>query len=272
MIDRRVRAPPVHSIRQLVRRPSPSTRIAGITNGPIGGQATEPRHQGATRSRHGSDEHEQESTTAAFQQHPDYAIITSFPGLADLSGARVLGEIGNDHTRFTDVRSVKAYAGSAPSHGPSAAASPSPAAPSRTTASTSPDSSGPSPALGEPVSHAATFNAAGHTATCTPPPYDTCSTASSGNSTTDSGPARPTSRSRQSMPTSTPEPGLRLDSWQDRRAISGLAMAPGPVTPPPDRAFDSGTRSCRTRRPQLLDQEPRRTQRGRRLGRVSPGC
>ncbi|WP_433261624.1 IS110 family transposase [Actinosynnema sp. CS-041913] len=55
-----------------------------------------------------------ESTTAAFQQHPDYAIITSFPGLADLSGARVLGEIGDDRTRFTDARSLKAYAGSAP--------------------------------------------------------------------------------------------------------------------------------------------------------------
>ena len=35
-----------------------------------------------------------EATTEAFQQYPDYAVITSFPGLADLSGARVLGEIG----------------------------------------------------------------------------------------------------------------------------------------------------------------------------------
>ncbi|WP_199191473.1 hypothetical protein [Amycolatopsis sp. CA-126428] len=49
-----------------------------------------------------------ESTTTAFQQHPDYAIITSFPGLADLSGARVLGEIGDDRTRFSDARSLKA--------------------------------------------------------------------------------------------------------------------------------------------------------------------
>jgi transposase len=55
-----------------------------------------------------------ESTTAAFRQHPDYAIITSFPGLADLSGARVLGEIGDDRARFADARSLKAYAGSAP--------------------------------------------------------------------------------------------------------------------------------------------------------------
>jgi transposase len=70
-----------------------------------------------------------ESTTAAFQQHPDCAIITSFPVVADLSGARVLGEIGDDRARFTDARSLKAYAGSAPVTRVSAAASPSPAGP-----------------------------------------------------------------------------------------------------------------------------------------------
>src|SRR4051794_15134680 len=32
----------------------------------------------------------------AFAEHPDYAIITSFPGLADVSGAIVLAEIGDD--------------------------------------------------------------------------------------------------------------------------------------------------------------------------------
>jgi len=49
-----------------------------------------------------------------FQQHPDYAIITSFPGLADSTGARVLAEIGDDRARFADARALKAYAGSAP--------------------------------------------------------------------------------------------------------------------------------------------------------------
>ncbi|MGS2805929.1 transposase [Nocardia sp. MW-W600-9] len=38
----------------------------------------------------------------------------SFPGLADLSGARVLAEIGDDRTRFADARALKAYAGTAP--------------------------------------------------------------------------------------------------------------------------------------------------------------
>jgi transposase len=51
---------------------------------------------------------------AAFRRHPDYEIITSFPGLADISGAIVLGEIGDDRTRFVDDRALQAFAGSAP--------------------------------------------------------------------------------------------------------------------------------------------------------------
>jgi len=55
-----------------------------------------------------------EACAAAFAQHADYEIITSFPGLGDLTGARVLAEIGDDRSRFADARAVKAYAGSAP--------------------------------------------------------------------------------------------------------------------------------------------------------------
>lgn len=50
----------------------------------------------------------------AFAQHPDYAIITSFPGLADISGAIVLAEVGDDRARFVDDRALQAFAGSAP--------------------------------------------------------------------------------------------------------------------------------------------------------------
>lgn len=50
----------------------------------------------------------------AFTQHPDYEIITSFPGLADISGAIVLAEIGDDRTRFVDDCALQAFAGSAP--------------------------------------------------------------------------------------------------------------------------------------------------------------
>ena len=55
-----------------------------------------------------------EATAAAFNEHPDHQIITSFVGLADLTGARLLAEIGDDRTRFADARALKAFAGSAP--------------------------------------------------------------------------------------------------------------------------------------------------------------
>jgi transposase len=55
-----------------------------------------------------------DATSEAFGRHPDHDIITSFPGLAEVSGARILAEIGDDRTRFTDARALKAYAGSAP--------------------------------------------------------------------------------------------------------------------------------------------------------------
>ena len=54
------------------------------------------------------------SASEAFEQHPDYKIITSFPGLADISGAIVLAELGDDRGRFADDRALQAFAGSAP--------------------------------------------------------------------------------------------------------------------------------------------------------------
>lgn len=50
----------------------------------------------------------------AFPQHPDAEVILSFPGLGVQLGARVLAEIGDDHTRFSDARGLKAYAGASP--------------------------------------------------------------------------------------------------------------------------------------------------------------
>ena len=55
-----------------------------------------------------------EATEAAFLEHPDAEIITSFPGLGTITGARVLAELGDDRDRFTDPRALKAYAGAAP--------------------------------------------------------------------------------------------------------------------------------------------------------------
>lgn len=54
------------------------------------------------------------ATATAFAQHQDYAITTSFLGLADTAGARVLAELGDDRDRFADARALKAFAGSAP--------------------------------------------------------------------------------------------------------------------------------------------------------------
>jgi transposase len=54
------------------------------------------------------------AATESFNLHPDAGIITSFPGLGPLTGARVLAEIGDDRSRFSDAKGLKAYAGAAP--------------------------------------------------------------------------------------------------------------------------------------------------------------
>ncbi len=56
----------------------------------------------------------QQAAEESFNQHPDAGIITSFPGIGALTGARVLAEIGDDRSRFQDARGLKAYAGAAP--------------------------------------------------------------------------------------------------------------------------------------------------------------
>jgi hypothetical protein len=49
-----------------------------------------------------------------FERHPDAEILGSLPGLGTVLGARVLGEFGDDRTRYADARGRKAYAGTAP--------------------------------------------------------------------------------------------------------------------------------------------------------------
>jgi len=56
----------------------------------------------------------EQAVTRSFNQHPDAGIITSFPGLGPVTGARVLAEIGDDRSRFQDAKGLKAYAGAAP--------------------------------------------------------------------------------------------------------------------------------------------------------------
>jgi transposase len=56
----------------------------------------------------------EEALSEHFEQHPDAKIIRSLPGLGTILGARVLGEFGDDRTRFTSPKSRKNYAGTSP--------------------------------------------------------------------------------------------------------------------------------------------------------------
>jgi transposase len=44
------------------------------------------------------------ATRQAFDRHPDAEIITSFVGLGQLTGARVLAELGDDRSRFAAAK------------------------------------------------------------------------------------------------------------------------------------------------------------------------
>ena len=92
-----------------------------------------------------------EAAAELFRQHPDYTIITSFPGLADSTGSRVLAEIGDDRTRFADARALTAYAGSALIIRASGRSCRSPTDTSRTTASPPSAGCGPSAAANCPT-------------------------------------------------------------------------------------------------------------------------
>ena len=56
----------------------------------------------------------EEALGAGFDEHPDAKIIRSLPGPGTILGARVLGEFGDDRTRFANAKSHKNYAGSTP--------------------------------------------------------------------------------------------------------------------------------------------------------------
>jgi transposase len=49
-----------------------------------------------------------------FDQHPDAEIARSLPGLGVVLGARVVGEFGDDPTRYGNPKARKSYAGTAP--------------------------------------------------------------------------------------------------------------------------------------------------------------
>jgi hypothetical protein len=49
-----------------------------------------------------------------FAQHPDAAILRSLPGLGVVTGARVLGEFGDDPGRYDGAKARRNYAGTSP--------------------------------------------------------------------------------------------------------------------------------------------------------------
>lgn len=50
----------------------------------------------------------------SFEQHPSAEILRSLPGLGIVLGTRVLGEFGDDPTRYADARARRNYAGTSP--------------------------------------------------------------------------------------------------------------------------------------------------------------
>jgi transposase len=56
----------------------------------------------------------QEDLEQSFEQHPSAEILRSLPGLGIVLGARVLGEFGDDSTRYADARARRNYAGTSP--------------------------------------------------------------------------------------------------------------------------------------------------------------
>ena len=56
----------------------------------------------------------EQAAAESFNQHPDAGIITSFPGPGPPAGARALAEIGDDRSRFSDAKGLKAHAGAPP--------------------------------------------------------------------------------------------------------------------------------------------------------------
>ena len=49
-----------------------------------------------------------------FQEHPDYTIFDSLPGIGEKLGPRLLSECGEDRDRFEDHEALQCYAGTAP--------------------------------------------------------------------------------------------------------------------------------------------------------------
>jgi len=104
-------------------RPAEASRLAEVFAAPqLHQQPAVEQAMGAAvsalvTSLHGADQAVRELEKAlapSFEQHPDAEILDSLPGLGLVLGARVLGEFGDDRSRWPDAASRRCYAGSAP--------------------------------------------------------------------------------------------------------------------------------------------------------------
>lgn len=157
------------------------------------------------------------------RQAPRLPIITSLPGLADISRAIVLTEISDDRARFTDDRARQAFAGSAPVTRASGKSRTVVRRRPRTIGSPRLATDGRSPPLPDHHRPASTTCADANATTGTPPRCGTCSTGCSANCNTACRPEGPTTRSR---PSSTPRPTrpARLHRWLlDKLATSEVS-------------------------------------------------
>jgi hypothetical protein len=169
----------------------------------------------------------QTAMTQRFEQHPDSELITSLPGLGEVLGARVLGELGDDRVRFADARSVKASPAPHPSpahRGPDAS---SRCAPSATNDWGKPDTSGPSHCCANHRAPEPTTTGAVSAATVTPPHCATSRTASWASSSTAFNSTCPTTSAKHSR-LRKPRPLDKLtssDVFPDRTALVRLLDA-----------------------------------------------
>jgi transposase len=170
-----------------------------------------------------------EAATEAFQHHPDHAIVTSSPGLGEMTAACLFTEIGDDRDRFTDARGLKAFAGSAPV---TRASGRSLSLTHRRTKNHRRTTNHRLAAVGFVWAFAATPRPDparehylrrrdhGDRHATTPPGRATCSTTYFAASTTANKPAKPTTKPRPSPPTQPHHNLPQLDSYVERRDLS----------------------------------------------------
>ena len=139
-------------------------------------------------------------------KHPDAEIYLSMPGIAEITGARVLAEFGDDPTRYASAKARKTTPAPVPSPAPRARATPSRPATSATTASPTPSSARRSALCALHLVPAATTTSNEHARPATTPPSASSATASSASSTAASKPAPTTTKRPLGRTTPNPMP------------------------------------------------------------------